>query len=339
MRAMASDQDSQLASARAGSREAFDALLAPFRRELKAHCYRMSGSLHDADDLLQDTLLRAWRGLASFEGRSSLRTWLYRVATSACLDAADKQKTRALPPWLSPRATAFEGLRPDVETPWLEPAPDALLGGAAPSPEARFSARESVSLAFLAALQRLPARQRAVLLLRDVLGLPAAECAELLETTVASVNSALQRARDTLAAHQATPPPAPEPADSETRSLLARYVRAWEEADVQGLMSLLHEEAVLSMPPYAAWFQGPRDIGAVLGGLVLPPGAKGVFRLVPVRANGEAAFGVYARGPAGGPHRAQALHVVRLCGERVGEITAFLEPKHFPGFGLPETLA
>ncbi len=328
-----------LGSARAGDRAAFDALVAPFRRELKAHCYRMSGSVHDAEDLLQDTLLRAWRALGKFEGRSSVRTWLYRVATSACLDAADKKKARALPMSLGPKATTHEGMQPDPEVSWLEPLPDTMMGEAPVNPEARFSARESVSLAFLSALQRLPPKQRAVLLLRDVLGWPASECAELLETSVPSVNSALQRARDTMASAPAMPPLAPEESDTATRSLLARYVRAWEEADVRGLVALLHEDAVLSMPPFSGWFQGPRSIGEAIGGMALPAEARGVFRLVPISANGEQGFAMYAKDPASGAFRAQAIHVVRVAGARVAEITAFLDPKLFPVFGLGEMLA
>lgn len=335
---MTGSETEVLQAARAGDRAAFDALVAPYQRELKAHCYRMSGSAHDAEDLLQDTLLRAWRALGRFEGRSSLRTWLYRVATSACLDAADKQKARTLPPWLGPKAESHEGLRPDHEVAWLEPLPDALLGEAPVSPEARFSVRESVSLAFLAALQRLPPKQRAVLLLRDVLGWPAAECAELLETSVPGVNSALQRARDTMAGHAASPPPAPLESDGAVQSLLSRYVRAWEAADVPGLVALLHEDAVLSMPPMSAWFQGAEAIGRALAGMVLTPQAKGVFRFVPVSANGAPGFAVYARGEDG-VARAQAIHVLRLVGGKVGELTAFLDARLFAVFGLPETLA
>lgn len=327
-----------LGSAQAGDRAAFDALVAPFRRELKAHCYRMSGSVHDAEDLLQDTLLRAWRALSKFEGRSSLRTWLYRVATSACLDAADKKKARTLPMSLGPAATTHEGMQPDPEIGWLEPLPAGMVPELPVNPEVRFSARESVSLAFLAALQRLPPKQRAVLLLRDVLGWPATECAELLETSVPSVNSALQRARDTMATASAVPPPAPAESDTAVRSLLARYVRAWEEADVPGLVALLHEDAVLSMPPMSGWFQGPRSIGDAIGAMVLPKEARGVFRLVPIEANGESGFAMYAK-DAAGVYRAQAIHVVRIAGAKVAEVTAFIDATLFPAFGLGDTLA
>jgi RNA polymerase sigma-70 factor, ECF subfamily len=335
---MSLTQGDVLGAARGGDRAAFDALVAPFRRELKAHCYRMSGSVHDAEDLLQDTLLRAWRALGQFEGRSSVRTWLYRVATSACLDAADKHKARTLPMALGPAAKTHEGMQPDPEVSWLEPLPAGLVPELPVSPEARFSARESVSLAFLSALQRLPPKQRAVLLLRDVLGWPASECAELLETSVPSVNSALQRARDTMASAPARPPPAPAESDTATRWLLARYLRAWEEADVTGLVALLHEDAVLSMPPYSGWFQGASAIGAAIGAMVLPPEARGVFRLVPLEANGESGFAMYARDP-GGVFRAQAIHVVRVTGAKVAEVTAFLDPRLFAAFGLGDTLA
>lgn len=321
-------------AARDGSRLAFEQLVTPYRRELKAHCYRMSGSMHDAEDLLQDALLKAWRAIGGFEGRASVRTWLYKVTTSACLDALDAKKARVLPVGLG-AAPADPGvpIAPDLEVTWLEPAPEDLIADTARSPEARYSARESVALAFLAALQLLPAKQRAVLVLRDVLGWQASECAELLQLSVAAVNSALQRARETLA----TRSPPERAGDASVKSLLARYLRVWEDADVPGLVQLLREDAVLSMPPFSAWFKGAASIGAAIGGMVLPPGTKGTFRLVPVRANGCDGFAMYQR-DGEGVFRASAIHVLDVVDGQVAEITAFLDPRLFAFFGLAATL-
>ncbi len=325
-----------VASARDGSRPAFEQLVAPYRRELKAHCYRMSGSLHDAEDLLQDALLKAWKAIGGFEGRASLRTWLYRVTTSVCLDAADAKKARVLPTGLGAAPTAAgTPVAPEHDLPWLEPAPEALIADTARSPEARYSARESVALAFLAALQLLPPKQRAVLILRDVLGWQASECADLLQLSVPAVNSALQRARDTLATRKER---AEVVEDDSVRTLLARYVRVWEDADVPGLVQLLREDAVLSMPPFSAWFQGAASIGAAIGGMVLPPGTQGTFTLVAMRANGMPAFAMYARDAATGKRAPAAIHVLDVQQGKVAEITAFLDPRLFAAFGLPPSL-
>jgi len=252
MTGMDTSEQGALTAARSDER-AFRSLVEPYRRELRAHCYRMSGSMHDADDLVQESMLRAWRGLASFEGRASLRTWLHRVTTNACLDALEKKSARVVPRELGPAVEPSTPMAPDNEIPWLEPCPDDLIDDAPASPEARYDARESVALAFLTALQHLPPRQRAVLLLRDVLGHEASECAELLETSVASVNSALQRARETLAQRPISDRP---PEDETTSALLARYVSAWEQADVSLLVSILREDATLAMPPFASWLSG-----------------------------------------------------------------------------------
>ena len=326
-------------AARGGDRAAFEQLVEPFRRELKAHCYRMSGSIHDAEDLLQESLLKAWRGIGHFEGRATVRTWLYRVTTSACLDAVDSRKTRALPVGFGPPTEPGTPMTPRAEALWLEPAPEDLIVDSARSPEARYSARESVALAFLAALQLLPAKQRAVLVLRDVLGWQAAECAELLQITVAAVNSALQRARETLArGDRSRHDRAAAAADEQTKSVLARYVQAWEAADVTGLVALLHDDAVLSMPPFEAWFKGAQNIGAAIGAMALLPDMKGIYRLVPTRANGHPGFAMYKKDETG-KLTANALHVVECVGGKVVEITAFLEPKLFPSFGLAAVLA
>ena len=326
-------------AARGGDRAAFERLVEPYRRELKAHCYRMSGSIHDAEDLLQESLLKAWRAISGFEGRASVRTWLYKVTTSACLDAVDARKTRALPVGFGPPTEPGTQLTPRAEALWIEPGPDELIVDSARSPEARYSARESVALAFLAALQLLPAKQRAVLVLRDVLGWQAAECAELLQITVAAVNSALQRARETLArGDRSRKERAAAVEDESTRSLLGKYLRAWEDADVSGLVALLHDDAVLSMPPFEAWFKGASAIGAAIGGMVLPAGTRGLYKMVPTRANGHPAFAMYKKDESGGTFRPNALHVVEVAGGKVVEITAFLEPKLFANFGLVPVL-
>jgi RNA polymerase sigma-70 factor (ECF subfamily) len=285
----------------------------------------MSGTLHDAEDLLQDTLLKAWTALPGFEGRASLRTWLYRVATSVCLDAADRLARRTLPP----------EVREGEQASWLEPWPGEPPD-AAPGPEARYGARQSVALAFLTALQRLPPRQRAVLLLRDVLGWEAAACAELMSQSVPAVNSALQRARETLARDQ---PPRRAPTDDDAlRALLQRYLQAWEAADVKGLVAILSEDAVLSMPPLPAWYRGAQAIGDALAAMVLPRSAAGAFRLVAAQASGAHAFAMYEKDVASGRFLARSVHVLEVDGGQVAAITAFLEPGPFERFGLPPAL-
>lgn len=321
---MSLDPD-MLSAAQAGNQQAFDKLVAPYRRELRAHCYRMSGSTHDAEDLLQDSLVKAWKGLSGFEGRSSLRGWLYRVATSACLNALEAKKNRALPSDLrgpsEPSPAVLSSMGPTAEVPWLEPCPDEWIEREPEeaSPEARYSRRQSVSLAFLTALQRLPPRQRAVLLLRDVLGWQASECAELLELSVAAVNSALQRARATLEEGRAVRPVAPD--DEGTRSLLQKYVAAWERSDVGLLVQLLKEDAVLTMPPMPLWFSGAANIGAAIGGMVLPPGSAGTFRLEVTTFNGQPAFVMFRHGVKA------AVHVLTLDAGRIARLDAFLEPE------------
>jgi RNA polymerase sigma-70 factor (ECF subfamily) len=325
-----------LALARGGDRAAFEALISPYRRELKAHCYRMSGSIHDAEDLMQESLLKAWRAIGGFEGRSSLRTWLYRVTTSACLDAVDSRKTRALPAGYGQPTEPGTSITPKAEALWLEPCPEDMVVDSARGPDARYSARESVALAFLAALQLLPAKQRAVLILRDVLGWQAAECADLLQLTVAAVNSALQRARETLARSDRARKERCQPEDDSTRALLAKYLRAWEEADVKGLVSLLAEDAVLSMPPFDAWFKGHQAIAAALAEMVLTPASAGSWKLVATRANGQAAFATYQKDEKG-QLKAVSLSVIEIVNGKVVEITAFLEPKLFGPFGFAAT--
>jgi RNA polymerase sigma-70 factor (ECF subfamily) len=336
------EQTSTLDAAREGDPEAFALLVEPFRRELRAHCYRLSGSLHDADDLVQESLFRAWRGLKSFEGRSSLRTWLYRVATSACLDALEKRPLRGLPMDMGPPVSAASALAPPrLEAVWVEPWPDeAGVEDLLSSPEARYTLRESVTLAFLVALQLLPAKQRAVLLLRDVVGWQASEGAELLGLSVAAVNSALQRARETIDRRgPALRDASPVVNDERTAELLARYVAAWETADVNALVSLLREDATLAMPPLPQWLRGAREIGASLAEMILVPGASGAFRLVPTRANGLPAFGAYRREEITGEWQALSIQLVEVLDGRIASMVAFLDTSLFAPFGLPTTLA
>lgn len=330
----------ELEAAQRGDDGAFARLVAPYRRELRAHCYRMSGSLHDADDLLQDSLLRAWKGLPGFEQRADLRTWLYKVTTHACLDALDKRAPRLLPMELGPAAGANDSFGPPRFDPiWLEPCPADLYQSNDPSPEARIGQRESVTLAFLVALQLLPAKQRVVLILRDVLGWQAAECAELLELTVAAVNSALQRAHETLASRAPDLRAAPPPIDSADTALLSRYVQAWELADVDALVALLHEDATLAMPPLPQWLLGAQAIGAAIQKMVFAPAGPGTFRLVKTEANARPAFAAYQRDRESGELHLYALHILELKNARVTSMMAFLDPALMNEFGLPGVLS
>jgi RNA polymerase sigma-70 factor (ECF subfamily) len=330
------DEDVHLAAARAGDEEAFGALVAPYRRELRAYCYRMAGSLDDADDLLQESLLRAWRALATFEGRASLRTWLYRVTWSACVDALQSKPMRKLSVDTGPPANPEDPVpAPQLEG-WIGPCPASLYQDMPATPEARYTGRESVALAFLAALQLLPAKQRATLLACDVLGWSAQECADMLGSSVASVNSSLQRARDTLESRSSRWRPS-LPEEAVTRALLAKYVQAWERADVPALVSILHEDATLAMPPLPIWLRGSRAIGQSIGAMVLTPDARGVFRFVTTEANGLPALAAYRRDAPDGIYKPFALHVLSL-GTSVEAVTAFLDPTLFSRFELPSHL-
>ena len=322
-----------MARAQAGDGHAFRALTEPHRRELQVHCYRMLGSFHDAEDALQDSMLAAWRGLEGFDGRASLRTWLYRIATNRCLDALRASRRRP------PRQWDIPGIEPPEPTGlgdihWLEPYPDALLDGASavsPGPEARFEQAESLALAFVTALQVLPPRQLAVLILRDVLGFHADEVADMLDTTVQSVKSALKRAR---AAMQQRLPAAPQRGrDPQTQhAIVARFVHAYEAADVDALVALFTDDVFLSMPPMPLEYRG-RD--SVAGFLAFVFGVARGFKLLPTRANGQPAFGVYLPTPDG--IRGVGLFVLALAGDRISALIRF-ENTVFPAFGLPPSL-
>jgi RNA polymerase sigma-70 factor, ECF subfamily len=335
-------ESTYLAGARRGDHRHFEQLVEPYRAELQLHCYRMLGSLLDAEDLLQETLLRAWKYLASYEGAASFRAWLYKIATNACLDALDKRARRILPTVSHPAADPNQPfVPPGPEATWLEPIPDALLPHAALNPEAEYSTRESVRLAFMVALQMLPARQRAVLILRDVIGWRAREVADLLDTTVPAVNSALHRARTAVSRpYQAgqLAEMSVSPNDEATRTLLDQYVRAWEAADVKGLIALLKEDATITMPPSPSWYAGRAAIGAFLAAAILVGGDSSVWRLKRAAANAQPAFGIYRHDPAGHCYQAFAIQVLTLDRGQVSEITNFLQPDLFDRFALPPHL-
>jgi RNA polymerase sigma-70 factor (TIGR02960 family) len=326
-----------IARARAGDGDAFRQLTEPYRRELQVHCYRMLGSFQDAEDALQNTLLAAWQSLAAFEGRASLRTWLYKIATNRCLDARRAASRSPAKEWNVPNVEPPEPTRLG-EVVWLEPFPDALLEGAIQvplGPEARYEQTEAISLAFVAALQVLPPRQLAVLILRDVLGFHASEVADMLDSTVESVNSALKRARASL---QRRPPVAgrespPAPGSPAEDAIVAKFVRAWESADLDALVALLTDDVFISMPPMPFEYEG-RDVVARFCASLFGAGRR--FDLVPTRANGQPAFGAYLRAPTGVRHGV-GLYVLTLAGDRICAMTRF-DNSVLPWFGLPRSL-
>jgi RNA polymerase sigma-70 factor, ECF subfamily len=349
----AADRESELLeAARGGDEEAFRELVEPQRKGLHAHCYRMLGSVHDADDALQDALLRAWRGLSNFEGRSSLRSWLYRITTNACLDVISRRPQRVLPTEREPAADPEHDLADAVSDPvWVEPYADEQLGleeGLA-SPDARYEQREAVELAFIVALQHLPARQRAALILRDVLGFSSKEAAAALDTTVPSVNGALRRARR--AAAERLPEQSQQATlralgDNGIREVVERYIDAWERGDVEAILALLAEEAKYSMPPLPVWYRGRDAIETFLRRSALTVR----WRVLPVRANGQLAFACYAWEPEKEVYSPVSLDVLTLTGTAATQITAFVTPHtHGPAreryaadvfgrFGLPTRL-
>jgi RNA polymerase sigma-70 factor (ECF subfamily) len=327
--AQATQSESQLLeAAKGGDDGAFERLFAPYRPQLHAHCYRMLGSVHDAEDALQEALLRAWRGLPRFEGRSSLKSWLYTIGTNTALNAIEKRPKRVLPIDYAPPADPHHGPgEPVVESVWVEPYPDETLGledGPA-APEARYEQRESVELAFVAALQLLPATQRAVLVLREVLGFSAQETADALETSVASVNSALQRARKTIeerGPEQSQQATARQLGDEKLRELVDRYVDAWDRCDVETVVEMLTEDASFAMPPLGTWFRGSDALRVFLGGWPM----SGAWRWKPlqVRANGQVALAFYAWDDGEDAYIPFALNVLTFEGERISDVTAFI---------------
>jgi RNA polymerase sigma-70 factor (ECF subfamily) len=314
--------------------EDFTSSTGRFRGELLAHCYRMLGSAEEAEDLVQETYLRAWRSFDGFEGRSSVRTWLHRIATNVCLTAIERRGRRPLPSGLGAPAQDPEApLVPAPEVPWLQPFPDALLSAGNQDPAAVAASRAGIRLAWVAALQHLTARQRAMLILRDVLEWPAAQVAELLGTTTTAVNSGLRRARAQLAEALPAEDELAEPADPAQRAVLERFAAAFQNADLDGLAEILRGDVTLEMPPAPAWFAGRASVLRFFATHALD--APGRFRMVPTMANGQPAFAVYQRGP-GGAYRADAVTLPTVTPAGIARIVTFRNPALFPLFGLPQ---
>jgi RNA polymerase sigma-70 factor, ECF subfamily len=339
-------RDGLLLAARAGDEGAFAALVERHQRELRVHCYRMLGSFDESEDLVQETFVRAWQGLRRFEGRSSLRAWLYRIATNACLDALDGRARRVLPHGVAAASDPDAAVAPANDIPWLQPFPDRSWEPAGPTadePEGVVVAKETLELVFLAALQHLPPRQRAVLILCDVVGWPAQQTASLLDGSVASANSALQRARATMRAHlpegRLDWAPATEPTEQQ-RAVLRRYMDAVERADLAAMADLLADEVRATMPPYPMWFQGRDAVAATLAMSWKPdsPSFVGRFRMVATGANRQPAAAAYVAALDEPAYRAFAIAVLRIERGLIAEMTAFHDPRLFAAFALPPTL-
>ena len=314
------------------SEDDFPRLADPYRRELFAHCYRMVGSVHDAEDLVQETYLRAWRSYHGFEGRSSLRTWLYRIATNVCLTSLEGSERRPLPTGLgAPSAVAGEPLVTADEVLWLDPVPDAMIA----DPAEQAAARDTIRLAFVAALQHLPPRQRAVLILRDVLKWQAKEVAEALGLSTAAVNSLLQRAHAQMEKAQLTADTVDAPVADEHKELLEKYVTAFWEKDIDGIVALLKDDAIWEMPPYVGWYSGARNIGRLID--TQCPGDRHDMPMVATSANGQPAFGLYMRQP-GGEFTPFHLQVLTITDGAVSHVGAFFDHALFETFGLPAVL-
>ncbi len=340
---MAPSEDNLLDTYRPANQTDFGKFAEQHRHELRVHCYRMLGSFQDAEDMVQETFLRAWQKLNMYEGRGSFRAWLYKIATNACLDALDRRPKRTLPAMHQEASDPTELPEAPVTEPiWLEPIPDDVIGEIDSGPEARCTARESITLAFLAALQLLPPRQRAILILRDVLDWQASQVAESLELTLSAVNSALHRARSTLAknyreneyrsSRQAQ-------SDAAMRALLDRYVSAWENADLEGLVALLKEDAVFTMPPSPSWYRGKEAIRTFIANVALAGDARGRYRFVQTRANGQPAFGWYQRDDASGEFRGFAIQVLTFGADLISDVATFMIPDLLPRFGLTMELS
>ncbi len=330
-------QTTLVLAAQAGDQVAFETLVGAYRRELLVHCYRMLGSLHDAEDLVQETLLRAWENRATLTSPGSYRAWLYRIATNLCLNALTRVPRRSLPPGTHPQSDPTRPAPPRPREPiWLEPFPDELLADPQVDPQERALQRERITLAFLVALQRLTPAQRAILLLREVLEWPAVEVAEWLNLSIPAVNSALQRARRALRQlHEGSKAPLAEPHPHE-HTLLDRYVALWEQADIPGLVALLREDAWFTMPPIPAWFQGRAAIATVLSTRIFTPSRH--WRLLPTRANGSPACGLYRWEAGADIYQLFGLVVLGVVGEQIGSLVAFLELSSLSSFALPPTL-
>jgi RNA polymerase sigma-70 factor, ECF subfamily len=340
------DERELIGRATRGDEGAYRALVERYRGELHAHAYRMLGSVHDAEDAMQDALLRAWRGLPRFDGRSALRSWLYRIVTNTCLDLIKKRPKKVLPIDYGPPGHAHDGPGvPLSESIWIEPFPDEALADGRAAPEARYEQRESVELAFVAALQHLPARQRAVLILREVLGYSASEVADTLETSAPAVNSALQRARKTI---DETLPERSQAqtlralGDDRVTELVEGYMDAWERGDVEAVTAMLAEDAAITMPPMASWFRG-EGVETFLrewafSGRVYDLEGRRSVRVLRASANGQPAIGTYAWNDEAGAHLPTVLQVLSFDGDRITEITGFVDPSAHARFGLPDRL-
>jgi RNA polymerase sigma-70 factor, ECF subfamily len=332
-----SDRAALVLAAQAGDRAAFETLVGLYQNELRVHCYRMLGSLHDAEDLVQETLMRAWDKRASLTSPQAYRAWLYRIATNLCLNKLTRVPRRSLPTDRYPASAVDSPLSPGLREPiWLEPFPDTLLADEHAGPEERVLQRERLSMAFLVALQYLTPVQRAVLLLREVLEWPAAEVAEWLEVSVPAVNSALQRARSALRQpHEGGESPTVRPRH-QIQDLFERYLALWEQADIPGLAALMREDAWFSMPPMPTWFQGRKTIAAVLATRIFTPGRQ--MWLWPTQANGSPAFGLYQRAFGAEFYQFMGLFVIGVVDGQIGSLVAFLDHASLTAFAFPATL-
>jgi RNA polymerase sigma-70 factor, ECF subfamily len=321
------------------NQDAFGALVEPHRAELQAHCYRMMGSVQDAEDMVQEAFLRAWRRRETYENRASLRAWLYKIATNACLDALKKRPRRAVPITYQPVSSLAEPIPASIMEPiWLEPYPDELLPAYQGSPESHFSTQENIKLAFITALHLLPPRQRAVLILRDVLDWEASEVADTLEMTIPAVKSALHRARNTLGNQDLHPESEGLPTLDETlQARLHDYVNAWETANIPALMRLLKEDVTFSMPPIPSWYHGQAEIGSLIGKTIFSGDAHGRWHLLPTRANHQIAFGLYRQTETKDRYNGYGIQVLTFEGYQITDITTFRDPALLRFFKLPQT--
>lgn len=336
-------KETDLAAARSGDQAAFADLVEPHRRELLTHSYRMLGSLQDAEDQVQEAFLRAWRKLDTYEGRASFRAWLYKITTNVCLDTLKRRRRRVLPQYLREASEPEDPILPPItESIWLEPFPDELLSPSTSNPETRYEARESITLAFMTALQLLPPRQRSVLLFRDVLNWSSNEVADLLGTSLSAVNSMLYRARTALSKRYSTQNYRDlkiNRSDNKTNKLLQQYVKAWETADVDALVALLKEDATFPMPPLPLWYRGREAIKAFVLRAILTGDSRRRWRLKPVRSNGQPAFAWYRRDEAEGNYHAYAIQVLTIKEDLFTDVTTFGYPNLFPHFGLSPEFA